>query len=104
MNVRAIIIAISVSLLALPFTLPTASATGTVPVKPLGTCGTRGCGGEVYNNSRLYVRIANNWCWGDGGDREGDTLPFVTYHNNSGEWPADMWLAPGQYSGSYPKY
>ncbi|MFF8405981.1 hypothetical protein ACF06P_30660 [Streptomyces sp. NPDC015684] len=72
-----------------------------------GTCSTQGCGGEVSNNARMNIRIANNWCWpvSDGWWYSGkDTLPCVSKPGTWSGWPADVELPPGDWSGNHSRY
>lgn len=71
-----------------------------------GTCSTQGCGGEVSNNSRMNIRIANNWCWGSlhSNVYYGDKLPCVDNPGSWWEYRADVELPPGDWSGNHYYY
>lgn len=71
-----------------------------------GTCTTKGCGGEVSNNSRTdySIRIAN--CWKDsyGWEEEGDKLSCVTHPGSWGSYKADAELPRGDESKNHYYY
>ncbi|MFI1566929.1 hypothetical protein ACH4ZX_28425 [Streptomyces sp. NPDC020490] len=62
-----------------------------------GTCTTSGCGGEVSNNSRMPVRIANCWS-GTSSTYSGDKLPCVQHVNYWAAYYSDVELPAGDES------
>lgn len=77
-----------------------------------GTCDTQSCGGDVWNESGMNVRIANNWCWGitygiNYFDNDGDgymTPSCVTDHGSWYGFPSDVELPPNRWSSDYAAY